>query len=86
MHAEFFLARMKAQLEEGSGRILLGDNTEDRVVTLRPSGSNVLEFGFQLDYSWPHVHSILTCIEPSRKLGKVCNFKLLVGGCGHAIS
>jgi hypothetical protein len=36
-HTEFFLAEMKAQGDEGGGRILLGDNTGGGVVMLRPS-------------------------------------------------
>ena len=36
-HAEFFHAEMKAQGDEGGGRILLGDNTGGGVVKLRPS-------------------------------------------------
>jgi hypothetical protein len=36
-HAEFFLKEMKAQGDEGGGRILLGDNTGGGVVMLLPS-------------------------------------------------
>jgi len=38
---------MKAQRDEGCGRILLGDNTGGGAVMLRGSGSIVLEFGLQ---------------------------------------
>ena len=33
---EFYLARKEVQLDEGGGRILLGDNTSDGAVVLPP--------------------------------------------------
>jgi hypothetical protein len=43
---------MKAQWDDGGGRILLGDKTVGRAVILRQrSGSSVLKFGFQVDSS-----------------------------------
>jgi len=35
-HAEFFRAGMEGQLDEGDGRILLGDNSSGGAVMLRP--------------------------------------------------
>ena len=35
-HAEYFFAGLKAQREEGGGRILLGDNKDGGAVILRP--------------------------------------------------
>jgi hypothetical protein len=41
---------MKAQLDEGGGRILLGDDTGDGELSLcGRSDSSVLEFRFRLD-------------------------------------
>ena len=55
-HAEFFHTDMKAQWDEGGGRILLGDKTVGGAVMLRQIGfrqilllASALEFGFQLD-------------------------------------
>jgi len=55
---------MKAQLDEGGGRTLLGDN-KAAWPCRGPSGSNVLEFGFHLNsdiymYNGSYVHSVLT--------------------------
>jgi hypothetical protein len=36
MRAEFFFAGMRAQWDEGGGKILLGDNTVGGVEILRP--------------------------------------------------
>jgi len=48
MRPKFFLARLKAQLDENIRRILLGDNAGGRVACCGRSGCSVLEFGFQL--------------------------------------
>jgi len=49
MRAEFFLAEIKAQREQGGGRILLGENTGGGRSCCGRSGFSVLEFGFQMD-------------------------------------
>jgi hypothetical protein len=49
MLTEFFLAAMKAQRDEGGGRILLGDNTGFGTVMLPPIKLHCVEFGFQLE-------------------------------------
>jgi hypothetical protein len=36
MHTDFFLEKMKAQSDEGGGRIMLGDNTGCWTVMLLP--------------------------------------------------
>jgi hypothetical protein len=47
--AEFFVAGVKAQWDEGGGGILLGDNTSGGVVMLRPIR---LQWVGSLDLSW----------------------------------
>ena len=44
-----FLAAMKAQRDEGGGRILLGDNTGVGAVMLPPIRLRCGEFGFKLE-------------------------------------
>jgi hypothetical protein len=46
---KFFLSEMKAQWDEGGGRILLGDNTAVGRSCRGQSGCNVLEFRFKQD-------------------------------------
>jgi hypothetical protein len=53
MHLEIFRAGMKAQWDEGGGRVLLGDNRRPAVSRSR---SCVLEFGFQLDSQSVHIY------------------------------
>jgi hypothetical protein len=63
--AEFFLPGMKAQWDEGDGRILLGDNTDSRGFVLRPISfqsvgvriSTGLTFAIYI-YIWPHLYSV----------------------------
>jgi len=47
--AEFFLAGMRTQWDEGGRRILLGDYISGGAGMVRPVDSSVSEFGFQLD-------------------------------------
>jgi hypothetical protein len=59
--AEFVLAGMKAQWDESSGRILLGDNKDGEAVMLWPirvqgAGVSILTgLPFIYTYSWPYV-------------------------------
>jgi hypothetical protein len=55
--AEIFLAGIKEQLDEGDGRILLGDNTGGGTVMLRP-------ITFQRVEVWAPTR--LSCIRPIR--------------------
>jgi hypothetical protein len=48
-HVECFLAAMKAQNDEGGGRILLDDNTGGGTIMRRPFSFDVLECEFQVD-------------------------------------
>ena len=57
--AEIFVAGMKVRVDEGGGRILLGDKTDGEPIRFQCAGvwvpvywslgSSVLEFGFKLD-------------------------------------
>jgi len=64
MRAEFFLAGMKAPLEKGGGRILLGDNTRGGIVMLRSVRFRVY---WSLDFSWTalYIHTHLTMLMRS---------------------
>jgi hypothetical protein len=60
---EKFLQGMKAQKDEGNGRILLGDNTGGGAVMLRSIKFRVLEVGFQLGslaYIYTYMHPFTT--------------------------
>jgi hypothetical protein len=47
---------MKTQWDEGSGRILLGDNTDNGAVMLRPFSFQCAEFVFQLEHTIQYTH------------------------------
>jgi len=50
--AEIFLAGLKAQRDEGGGRILLGENMGCGAIVLRPIG--VLDFEIGFSTALPH--------------------------------
>jgi len=66
---EFFLVGIKVQTDKGSGRILLGDNTVDRVVMLQPIRFHYVGVWMATGqpciytYNLPYVYSVLTCTK-----------------------
>jgi hypothetical protein len=99
--AEVFLARMKVKLDEGGGRILLGDNTGCGAVTLRPIGFRCVGFGVSAVlpciyvYTWPHAYSTTTYANfgKGRALRNVttawwmeCLYRIFPSGSGVTLS
>jgi hypothetical protein len=74
MRAEFYLAEMKDQWDEGGGRILLDDNTGEGAVMLRPIRFQCLEFSWSW-ISWTplYIHIELTICLLISDLG--CTFR-----------
>jgi len=60
--AELFLTGMKAQLDEDSRRILLGNNTGGGTVMLRPIKFQYAGFGISTGFPCVHVYWVICII------------------------
>jgi hypothetical protein len=60
--AELFLTGMKAQLDEDSGRILLGDNTGGRTVMLRQITFQYAGIGIPTVFPCVHIYWVICII------------------------